>query len=60
LACADFRIDKPSPGSLLRDFLLEMDAGGNARRECSSSQRHGQERDAQLARNADKIATLRR
>jgi hypothetical protein len=54
-------MDKPSSGSLLRNFLLEVDEAGNApSRTPQQASDMVKERDAQLARDADKIAALRR
>jgi hypothetical protein len=54
-------MDKPAPGSLLRNLLLEMDEARNA---CPRAPQQAsdwvKERDARLAEQADKIAALRR
>jgi hypothetical protein len=54
-------MDEPSPRWHLRDRLLEMDEARNARpRVVQQPSEMVKERDAQLARAADKIAALRR
>ena len=56
-----FAMDKPSPGSLLRDHLLEMDEARNARpRVPQQASEMVKERDARLAQQVEKMATLRR
>ena len=54
-------MDKPSPGRLLTDRLLEIDEARNARpREPQQASEVVKEREARLASVAEKIASLRR
>src|SRR5262245_15403892 len=54
-------MDKPSPGWLLRDRLLEMDEARNAKpRMAQQASDLVKEREARLAEQAERIAALRR
>jgi len=54
-------MDKPSPGRLLTDRLLEIDEARNARpHEPQQASKMVEERNARLADQAEKIAALKR
>lgn len=54
-------MDKPSPGRLLTDWLLQLDEARNARpRSVQQPSEMVRQRDARLAEQAEKIAALRR
>lgn len=54
-------MDKLSPGSLLRDQLLEIDEARNARpRVAQQESEMVKERNARLAEQANRLAALRR